>query len=170
MPDPQWTIDDAGNLSYDNGRVIVSHWNSRYDANAKFSPGCFAALVADVRAARAQHPALGQIVDCPGVPGWVHVRVDKLDPLVATARLADDMAAVIRRLEDAVLTLWAEMPVPETRDLADDNPALAEFCRHLHHSIEHEQTMVRRNTWASSEPISPGEVAALRHARQQEPT
>jgi hypothetical protein len=146
MPDPQWTIDDAGNLSYDNGRVIVSHWNSRYDANAKFSPGCFAALVADVRAARAQHPALGQIVDCPGVPGWVHVRVDKLDPLVATARLADDMAAVIRRLK-----------------------ALADNERIDYHRIGFEVVAL-----LSGEPDpdkwSPGEVAALHHAGRQEPT
>lgn len=42
-------------------------------------------------------------------------------------------AEYIRQLEDAALTLWAEV-TPEQWSV-------------LHHSIEHEQAMVRRNVW-----------------------
>ena len=54
----------------------------------------------------------------------------------------------VRHLEDAVLALWAEMGVSETILLATDSPRLDQFLRHLHHSIEHEQAMVRVNVWA----------------------
>lgn len=53
-----------------------------------------------------------------------------------------------RMLEDAVLMLLAELPVEQTKAFSDTNPRLMEFCAHLHHSIEHEQAMVRTNYWA----------------------
>lgn len=55
----------------------------------------------------------------------------------------------VRQLEDAVLVLWAEMPTAEVLRLREDAPALVDFVRHLHHSIEHEQAMVRQNYWAA---------------------
>jgi hypothetical protein len=141
MPEPHWTVADDGDLMYGDGQSAPA---------GLLTPGrllrgllndeAWAALVDVVRAARAQHPALGQIVDCPGVPAWVHVRGDKLDPLVAAARLADDMAAVIRRLDAS----WTPDPRGGQWFIFDsDTPA---------------------------EPMTPGEVAALHHARQQEPT
>lgn len=56
-----------------------------------------------------------------------------------------------RELEDAVLALWAEMPVEQVKMLRAEAPRLVEFCVHLHHSIEHEQAMVRRNCWAEAD-------------------
>lgn len=53
------------------------------------------------------------------------------------------------RLQDAVLVLWAELPIQETKLCRQEMPRLAEFCAHLHHSIEHEQAMVRANYWAA---------------------
>jgi ABC-type proline/glycine betaine transport system substrate-binding protein len=53
----------------------------------------------------------------------------------------------VRQLEDAVLALWAELPAEETKALSDECPRLMDFLTHLHHSIEHEQKMVRRNVW-----------------------
>lgn len=53
----------------------------------------------------------------------------------------------IRKLEDAVLELWAELEVGAVLQLEDEAPRLLEFVRHLHHSIEHEQAMVRRSVW-----------------------
>ena len=57
----------------------------------------------------------------------------------------------IRELQDACLTLWAELPMPEVKTLRDEMPRLIDFLVHLHHSIEHEQAMVRGNVWADSE-------------------
>jgi hypothetical protein len=54
----------------------------------------------------------------------------------------------VRQLEDAVLLLWAELPIEQTKLLRDETPRLMDFCAHLHHSIEHEQAMVRTNVWA----------------------
>ncbi len=53
-----------------------------------------------------------------------------------------------RKLEDAVLTLWAELPAANAITLRSENPRLVEFCQHLHHSIEHQQAMMRTNYWA----------------------
>lgn len=54
----------------------------------------------------------------------------------------------VRQLEDAVLLLWAEMDTEQTHMLRSELPRLMDFCAHLHHSIEHEQAMVRINVWA----------------------
>lgn len=56
-----------------------------------------------------------------------------------------------RKLEDAVLTLWAELPTNVVLTLRVEAPRLMEFCQHLHHSIEHEQAMVRTNYWAEGD-------------------
>lgn len=56
----------------------------------------------------------------------------------------------VRRLEDALVILWAELPTRETLALCHEMPALADFLRHLHGSIEHERAMVRRNVWADA--------------------
>lgn len=55
-----------------------------------------------------------------------------------------------RQLEDAALALWAEVPPERVYFLDRQSPALVEFLRHLHDSIEHEQAMVRVNVWAES--------------------
>lgn len=55
----------------------------------------------------------------------------------------------VRQLEDAVHILWAELPMEQVRILRDEAPALVEFLVHLHHSLTHEQAMVRRNVWAT---------------------
>lgn len=54
-----------------------------------------------------------------------------------------------RMLEDAVSALWDELPVEQVKQLAREAPRLVEFIHHLHHSVEHEQAMVRRNYWAA---------------------
>lgn len=56
----------------------------------------------------------------------------------------------VRQLEDAVLMLWAELPIEEQKMLVVEAPRLMDFCAHLHHSIEHEQAMTRRNVWAEA--------------------
>jgi hypothetical protein len=53
----------------------------------------------------------------------------------------------VRRLEDALLILWAELPANETLTIREGLPELADFLGHLHDHIEHEQVMVRRNVW-----------------------
>lgn len=58
------------------------------------------------------------------------------------------MAERERELEDAVLILWRELPAEQVATLADECPRLVDFLAHLHHDIEHEQAMVRRNVWA----------------------
>ena len=55
--------------------------------------------------------------------------------------------AGFRRLEDAVLVLWDALTVEQVREMRRECPALLDFCAHLHHAIEHEQAMVRTNTW-----------------------
>ena len=69
--------------------------------------------------------------------------------------------AVVRQLEDALLIVWGELPAEQTLLLRDEVPRLMDFIAHLHHSIEHEQAMVRRNVWAES----PAHVDAIRQAR-----
>lgn len=54
----------------------------------------------------------------------------------------------VRQLEDACLVLWAELPPEQTKELRAEAPVLADFLAHLHHSVEHEQAMVRQNVWA----------------------
>jgi hypothetical protein len=56
-----------------------------------------------------------------------------------------------RQLEDALLALWAELPVEQVNLLRQEMPRLMDFCVHLHHSIEHEQAITRVNMWAESE-------------------
>jgi hypothetical protein len=100
-----WTIDD----DEDFGPTLVSPMGTRCRArDMGVTDGSFAALVADVRA----------------------------------ARLADDMAAVIRRLLPDALSKW------------DIDPALRDELW--------EQFLHGGFNW------SPGEVAALHHVRQQE--
>lgn len=65
---------------------------------------------------------------------------DAIAPLVPGAEY-------VRQLEDACLALWGELPAHETRRLRQETPALADFLVHMHHSIEHEQAMVRENVW-----------------------
>ena len=55
-----------------------------------------------------------------------------------------------RELEDAVLLLWGELPAEQVHQLRLECPRLMDFCVHLHHSIEHEQAMVRRNVWTEA--------------------
>jgi hypothetical protein len=62
-------------------------------------------------------------------------------------------AGYIRQLEDAALTLWAELPAAEARELRAEMPHLMDFLGHLHQRVEHEQAMVRQNVWA--EPLLP---------------
>jgi hypothetical protein len=57
-------------------------------------------------------------------------------------------AEYVRQLEDACLILTAEMPAEQALLIRREVPALADFLGHLHHSIEHEQAMVRRNVWS----------------------
>lgn len=57
-----------------------------------------------------------------------------------------------RPLVDAVLALWSEMPAEQVRVLREDALELVHFCQHLHHSIEHEQAMMRVNVWARPDP------------------
>lgn len=64
-------------------------------------------------------------------------------------------SAYVRQLEDAALALWAELPTPQVHLLERESPALVEFLGHLHHSIEHEQWMVRRNVWGQDNTESP---------------
>jgi hypothetical protein len=67
--------------------------------------------------------------------------------------VSDQMAGeaeYVRQLEDATLMLWAELSIAETASLCAEMPRLAEFMAHLHHSIEHEQAMVRQNVWADT--------------------
>lgn len=67
----------------------------------------------------------------------------------ACRMLAEDYEAeTVRRLEDTILDLWAEMPVANVKELRDECPAMVEFIAHLHHSVEHEQAMVRRSVWS----------------------
>lgn len=63
-----------------------------------------------------------------------------------------------RRLEDAVLALWAELPNEQVRLLRDEAPALVEYVGHLHHAIEHHEAMVRRNVWSVPAPVPPAMV------------
>lgn len=54
----------------------------------------------------------------------------------------------VRQLEDACLILWGELTADQVDALRDETPALMGFLGHLHHSIDHEQAMTRRNVWA----------------------
>lgn len=86
--------------------------------------------------------------------------LDEIDGLRRSLRWAMNELAYIynritgaeyeRQLEDAALALWAEMPSALVAFLKLESPALVEFLQHLHHSVEHEQAMVRRNVWAAS--------------------
>lgn len=67
-------------------------------------------------------------------------------------------AEYVRQLEDACLILWAELPAIETVALVTQEPALAEFLRHLHHSVEHQQAMVRVNVWANRSSCRPAHI------------
>jgi hypothetical protein len=60
--------------------------------------------------------------------------------------MADDYT---RQLEDAVLALWHELDIDTSIRLRYESPRLMDFCAHLHHSIEHEQAMVRRSVWSA---------------------
>jgi hypothetical protein len=53
-----------------------------------------------------------------------------------------------RMAEDAVLALWDELSVEQVKLLEKEMPRLVEFLAHLHHSISHEEAMVRGNCWA----------------------
>jgi hypothetical protein len=64
--------------------------------------------------------------------------------LTAAEANAERLEAQTRRLEDALLLLWHEA---DHAALRDELPELMDFCAHVHHSIEHEQAMVRRNSW-----------------------
>ena len=69
--------------------------------------------------------------------------------LIATVEQARrERDAAVRQLEDALLIVWSELPAEQTLLLRDEVPRLMDFIAHLHHSIEHEQAMVRRNVWA----------------------
>jgi hypothetical protein len=81
----------------------------------------------------------------------------------ALPALLDRLAAAeaqIRRLEDALLLLWHEV---DHAALRDEFPELMDFCAHVHHSIEHEQAMVRRNSW-----LPPDELLARLAAAEAE--
>jgi hypothetical protein len=58
-----------------------------------------------------------------------------------------DTNAEIQRLEDAVLILWGELSILQSQELRRELPRLMDFCVQLHHSVEHEQAMVRHNVW-----------------------
>lgn len=64
----------------------------------------------------------------------------------------------VRQLEDALLVVWAELPPPASRLLRNEVPEMMDFCAHLHHSVEHEWAMVRRNVWTDGQrpPKEPG--------------
>jgi hypothetical protein len=146
MPDAQWTVDDDGDLVYGDNKAWLFQWDSPYEIGPIW-PEAFAALVADVRAAR-QADRLREAAE------QADTERDHALNLVAAVtedarrldRLADDMAAVIRRLK-----------------------ALADNERIDYHRIGFEVVAL-----LSGEPDpdkwSPGEVAALHHARQQEET
>lgn len=61
-------------------------------------------------------------------------------------------ADYVRQLEDACLILWMVLPADDVAALRKETPRLADFLRHLHHSIEHEQAMVRQSVWAEPPP------------------
>jgi hypothetical protein len=159
MPEPQWTVDDNSALSFRHDGV---DWWLRFEAlHSAWSPFADAdlavtahdALVADVRAARLawwEHPEhqdfVNELLDrapesYDGDEAAEAIAIRYVRDLEATARLADDMAAVVRRYE----AHWT--PVHDGR---------------------------RPGWWwtktGKDEPMSPGEVAALHHARQQEGT
>lgn len=66
----------------------------------------------------------------------------------AAADHLDRLETKVREMEDACLFLWSELPAEQVKILDAYTPRLIEFLRHLHHSIEHEQAMVRVNVWA----------------------
>ena len=59
----------------------------------------------------------------------------------------------VRQLEDACLTIWQELPAEQVELLRQECPRLMDFLAHLHHSIDHEQAMVRVNVWAEESPF-----------------
>lgn len=73
----------------------------------------------------------------------------QLEQSLEAARAARRKSDYLRRLEDAALILWEEMPVHEATLLRQDCPDLMDFLAHLHHAVEHEQAMTRVNVWAS---------------------
>lgn len=62
--------------------------------------------------------------------------------------MSDQHADYVRQLEDAVSSLWDELPVEQVKLLAREAPRLVDFIHHLHEHMEHEQAMVRRNVWS----------------------
>jgi hypothetical protein len=60
--------------------------------------------------------------------------------------VAEPNAEYVRQLEDACLMLWYQA---DHLALRSEYPGLADFLGHLHHSIDHVETMVRRNVWAA---------------------
>lgn len=73
---------------------------------------------------------------CPAHNGGSEVVVDEPN------------AAYIRQLEDAVNLLWGWMPAEQVREIRTDLPVLADFCRHNHQKVSHEEAMVRRTDWS----------------------
>jgi hypothetical protein len=65
-------------------------------------------------------------------------------------------ADYVRQLEDACLALWHELPTEQVLLLREEQPRLMDFLAHLHHSIEHEQAMVRQSVWAEPEERTDG--------------
>jgi hypothetical protein len=59
----------------------------------------------------------------------------------------------VRQLEDACVILAGEMTFDQTRDLRAESPALLDFLRHVHETVEHEHAMVRRNVWADRQAL-----------------
>ena len=47
-------------------------------------------------------------------------------------------------LWEAIDRLWGWMPASEVKEIIDDDPDLAELCRHAHHRMSHEKAMVAR--------------------------
>ena len=62
--------------------------------------------------------------------------------------VSNQIADYERQLEDACLALWHELPAEQVLQLREEMPRLMDFLAHLHHTIEHEQAMVRRSYWA----------------------
>lgn len=54
-------------------------------------------------------------------------------------------------LWDAIDHLWGELPVETVKEIEREIPGLAALCMHAHHRMSHEQRMVRRPSWASSD-------------------
>jgi len=123
---------------------------ARHHLEAENIAAQMADLLRNVRALPNLDASMGTVIDDHvqrwdehQTPAWPEVEKGAVTEPEEDAHEVD-----IRRLEDALLLVWGELPAEQSLELRRELPALMDFCAHLHHSIEHERAMVRRNVWA----------------------